>query len=131
MFQISVEREFCAAHALRIRGVRETTHGHNFRLTVTLQGDALDQDGLLLDFHALEALLDGILAPLRNADLNQLGPFAAEINPSAEEIARYIGDRVRTELPTLANDGPGNRAIGVHSVRLTEAPGCSVLYVPE
>jgi 6-pyruvoyltetrahydropterin/6-carboxytetrahydropterin synthase len=127
MFQISVEKEFCAAHALLIAGIpggREPIHGHNFHLTVTLQGDRLDEDGLLLDFHALERLVDEIIRPLNNQNLNDTLP----INPTAELIAKHIAGRIIAGLPSITPKGaPAPR---LASIRLTEAPGCAVIYTP-
>jgi 6-pyruvoyltetrahydropterin/6-carboxytetrahydropterin synthase len=124
MFQISVQREFCAAHALMIAGTREPTHGHNFHLTVTLQSDRLDPDGLLLDFHALERLVDEIIRPLNNQNLNEKLP----INPSAELIAKHIADRITAALPSITPKGAPQPQLA--SIRLTEAPGCAVTYIP-
>jgi 6-pyruvoyltetrahydropterin/6-carboxytetrahydropterin synthase len=127
MFHISVAREFCAAHALLIRGEREPTHGHNFHLTVTLHGPSLDADGLLLDFHALEKLLDEILRPFINANLNDTPPFTT-LNPSAELIAKHIADRISASLPAITP--PGAPEPTLTSIRLTEAPNCAVTYFP-
>jgi 6-pyruvoyltetrahydropterin/6-carboxytetrahydropterin synthase len=124
MFEINVEAEFCAAHALLIQGVREPVHGHNWRVTATLAGSRLDDDLLLIDFHAVEAELAAILAPFRNADLNRTPPFDG-INPSAEAVARHIGDTLNRRLP----DGPDRPR--VVAIRVTEAPGCSVVYRPQ
>ncbi|HMN40638.1 MAG TPA: 6-carboxytetrahydropterin synthase [Phycisphaerales bacterium] len=133
MFQVSVEREFCAAHALDIQGVREPVHGHNFRLIVAVEGERLDADGLLLDFHALERLVDEVIRPLNTADLNASGALVdeggARINPTAEAIARHIGDRVGAGLAGITPDG--SHAARLAYVRLTEAPGCAVVYSPE
>ena len=129
MFQISVEREFCAAHALVIAGVREAVHGHNFRLTVTVQGERIDTDGLLLDFHALERLVDEIIRPLNNADMNASPAFTSgKQNPTAELIAKHIGDRVAAGLAGITPHGTETPRLA--SVRLTEAPGCAVTYLP-
>lgn len=128
MFQISVQREFCAAHALVIAGMREVVHGHNFHLTVTVESADLDADGLVMDFHALERLVDQIIRPMINADLNAITPFANGLNPSAENIARTIAEQVTHGLePILPRQGPRPR---LASVRLTEAPGCAVTYIP-
>lgn len=132
MFEISVQREFCAAHAILLGGVREVTHGHNFHLTVTVAGSSLDHEELLVDFHALEQVVDAIIRPFLNADLNALPPFAGEhgragINPTAEAIARHIGERVHERLPTLTGNG---RTVHLAAVRLTEAPGCAVVWRP-
>lgn len=138
MYELSVESEFCAAHALMIAGERETVHGHNFKVTVTLAGSTLDADGLLVDFHAIERLVADILGPYNNRDLNASPPFAppitggrAGINPTAENLARHIFDHLNegvrqffgTSDPRPISDRPE-----VAAVRVTEAPGCSVVY---
>lgn len=121
MYELSVEAEFCAAHALLIGGRREPLHGHNWRVTVTVAGPALDADGLLVDFHAVERSLAGLLRPFRDRNLNEVEPFIA-INPSAEHVARHIGAEIARTLP------PGVRLAGV---RVTEAVGCAAVYRPE
>jgi 6-pyruvoyltetrahydropterin/6-carboxytetrahydropterin synthase len=127
MYLLSVEREFCAAHALRFAsGVVEPLHGHNFRCTLTVSASSLDRDGLVVDFHALEAALDRVLAPLTNANIND-HPAFARVSPSAEHIARLIAEQFE---PALAKLDPSARRVALQSVRLTEAPGCSVTYTP-
>ena len=49
MFELSVEREFCAAHALVINGRREPVHGHNWKVQVVVGGEGLDHNDLLCD----------------------------------------------------------------------------------
>lgn len=126
MHEISIEAEFCAAHALVIAGRREGVHGHNFRVTVTAGAERLDGDGLVCDFHALEALLGRVLEPMRDADLNVL-PLFDRVNPSAERIAERIGDRVADGLGLIDGSERGLRLV---SVRVTEAPGCAATYRP-
>lgn len=126
MYELSVEREFCAAHALVISGVREVVHGHNFRVTLTVAGGELDRDGLLVDFHALEKVLDSVIAPMINADLNLHPAFARGVNPSAEQIAKMIAESVRDRL-----DEHARGRVRVLACRVTEAPGCSVTYRPK
>ena len=127
MFEITVESEFCSAHAILIAGKREPAHGHNWHVTLALAGDRLDADGLLLDFHALERTLADVLGPFRNADLNKTPPFD-RLNPSAENVARHIADSVSRAL-SLSGPAPNN-PVRVAWVRLTEAPGCAVVYRP-
>lgn len=119
VYEISVEDEFCAAHALLIAGAREAVHGHNWRVTLTVVGERLDDDGLLVDFHAVARVLNEVLGPLRNADLNRTPPFDA-VNPSAEAVARHIAVEVGCRLA----------GVRVSGVRVTEAPGCAVTYRP-
>lgn len=122
VFEISVQAEFCAAHALVIAGEKEPIHGHNWRVTATLAGETLDQDGLLCDFHLVEAALAEVIAPFNNADLNRTPPFT-DVNPSAENVAKHIATGLSTRLAPLLK---GRAA--VHSVRVTEAPGCATTY---
>jgi 6-pyruvoyltetrahydropterin/6-carboxytetrahydropterin synthase len=128
MYEIAVEAEFCAAHALLIGGVREPVHGHNWKVTVVVGGDRLDADGLLVDFHALQGLVTQVLAPFQNADLNAAPAFKA-LNPSAEHVARHIAEGVGAGLER-GGSGTHSAPIKLVFVRVTEAPGCSVVYRP-
>lgn len=128
MYQISVEAEFCAAHAIVIGGQREPVHGHNWQVTVTVGGPELDAEGLLLDFHALERLVADIIGPFQNRDLNATPPFD-RVNPTAEHVAAHIASKVTAGLPTL-QAGATHTLLRVVSVRVTEAPGCAVVYRP-
>ncbi|MBL0921302.1 MAG: 6-carboxytetrahydropterin synthase [Phycisphaerales bacterium] len=125
MYEVTVENEFCAAHALLFRGRREPLHGHNFRVWATLSSPELDGDGLVCDFHALQRALAEILRPLSNQNLHDVPPFD-RVNPTAELIARHIGERLDSVLSSLGG-APGIRLV---SVRLTEAPGCVATYNP-
>jgi 6-pyruvoyltetrahydropterin/6-carboxytetrahydropterin synthase len=92
-FEISTTCEFSAAHALRLYdGSLEPLHGHNWRVRVTVASPNLDSIGVVMDFHELERLVDQIIAPFHNQNLNSVSPFANEaLNPSAENVALHIG----------------------------------------
>ena len=125
MHEITVESEFCAAHALVIRGEREPLHGHNFRVWATVGASGLDADGLVCDFHALQAELGVVLRALNNRNLHEVPPFD-RVNPTAEMIAWHIGERLASVLPGLG--GPAD--LRLVSVKVTEAPGCAATYNP-
>jgi 6-pyruvoyltetrahydropterin/6-carboxytetrahydropterin synthase len=118
MYELSVEREFCAAHAITINGRREPTHGHNWRVTLVVQGDQLDSNGLLCDFHVLERQLDEVIGPLNNADLNRIPPFD-RVNPTAEHVVKHIAEAVGPRLP---------KRVKLAKASVTEAPGCTATY---
>lgn len=122
MYEIEVEDEFCAAHALTIGGAVEPLHGHNWRVRVVIAGETLDGDGLLCDFHTVGSVLSEILGRMNNGHLNELPPFD-RINPSAEAVARYIGEELSSRL-----DGSLAPHAWVSSVRVTEAAGCAATY---
>lgn len=129
MYELTVQTVFSAAHSLRIAGVSEPVHGHDWHVTACIAGRALDADGLLVDFHAVEECLAGIVRPFRNADLNATPPFD-RVNPSAEHVARHIAQSLSERLRTLHGvaAGPADTAPRVDWVRVTEAPGCAVTY---
>lgn len=122
MYELTVEGEFCAAHAIVIAGVREPNHGHNWRVTVTVEGPELDGDGLLCDFHEVERALRGVIGPLHNGDLNTAAAFAAT-NATAELVARHVFDGVEGAMR-----GKLARGARVSAVRVTESVGCAATY---
>ena len=128
MFTITVQSTFSAAHALSIAGQKETLHGQDFLTTVEIQGDRLDQDGLVCDFHTAKSALEAILDEFNNANLNEIGPFnqpAGGINPTAENIAKYIYNEMHSRL-----DEALEPHAKVTAVSVTESPGCATTYRP-
>lgn len=117
---------FSAAHALVVGGVREALHGHDWRVTVRLEGDRLDEDGLLCDFHMVERSLREITGAWSNRNLNECPPFSEgskSVNPSAENVARVIAERLEAAIGSAI----AGRA-RIESVRVTEAPGCAATF---
>lgn len=118
MYTVRVERTISAAHALELGGTREPMHGHNWRVEVTLEGERLDADGLLVDFHAMERALAGILEPYHNGCFNTIPPFD-RTNPTAELVAHFVATAMQVHLPT---------GVRVRTVAVSEAPGCIAAY---
>ncbi|MCA9288246.1 MAG: 6-carboxytetrahydropterin synthase [Phycisphaerales bacterium] len=124
MYEITVQADFAAAHAIVIGGAREPVHGHNWHVEVTLSGSTLDADGLLCDFHTAEETLGQIVRRFHNRNLNDVAPFDT-VNPSAEHVARHIAEAMRERL------GAGLAAVAAISrVSVSEAPGCVATYHP-
>ena len=102
MFEVSVEKSFAAGHALRgYKGKCENVHGHNYKIRVTLTGDRLDSIGLLYDFADVKRHLQTIIDRLDHQFMNDIPPFT-ELNPSAENLARYFYQELQgglTEVP--------------------------------
>lgn len=121
MFEVTIEETFSAGHALRnYHGKCENVHGHNYRCQVTLTGEELDEIGLLVDFVALKKAVHAVIDRLDHQWLNDLPPFD-KLNPSAENIARYIHDEVETGLQIPAG-------VRIESVKLWETDTCSATY---
>jgi 6-pyruvoyltetrahydropterin/6-carboxytetrahydropterin synthase len=106
MFEVCVEHTFAAAHQLRnYRGKCENLHGHNYKVQVAMEGEELAFNGLLFDFADLKKALRGVVEYLDHKFLNELSPFDT-VNPTAENIAKFICEEVQRSLP----DAPGNGA---------------------
>jgi 6-pyruvoyltetrahydropterin/6-carboxytetrahydropterin synthase len=123
MFEITVEQTFAAGHALRdYHGKCENLHGHNYRVCVTVQGERLDSTGLLVDFVELNQLIGGAVEYLDHRFINDLPPFD-EVNPSAENIAKYFYERVSVRLKNEV-------AARVSQVQVWETDTSSAVYRP-
>lgn len=121
-FDVSIETHFCAAHALRnYQGATEPTHGHNFRVIVTVTGRKVDKAGMAIDFLSLKPLLDAEISRLHYGFLNEaVAEFKrGKLSPSAENIARVLFTRLKRRLP---------KGVRMASVQVFEAPDCSATY---
>ena len=98
MFEATVEAHFSSGHYLReYYGKCENPHGHNYRVLVTLAGETLESNGLLLDFKVLKDILKPVVAYLDHQMINDLEPFTT-VNPSAENLARYFFEKTKHRL---------------------------------
>lgn len=98
MFEICVEHTFAAGHALRnYHGKCENVHGHNYRVQVAIEGEELQDNGLLYDFSELKKRLRQVSEYLDHQFINDLKPFD-EVNPSAENIARFFCQEIGKDL---------------------------------
>jgi 6-pyruvoyltetrahydropterin/6-carboxytetrahydropterin synthase len=101
MYEVTVEAGFSSGHYLRnYHGKCENPHGHNYKVRVTLAGRELDGSGLLLDFKLLKNVLRPVIDRIDHQMLNDLEPFI-ELNPSAENIARYFYDQTNEQLAEM------------------------------
>jgi len=122
-FEVMIERNFSSAHQLRgYRGKCENLHGHNYKIEIYARGSELDATGLLVDFGELKAAADEIVGYLDHRNINELPPFDAELNPSAENLARYILEQVARRCET--DDG----RVRVFKVRCYETPTSVATY---
>ena len=98
MYELMVESKFSAAHQLRgYQGKCEKLHGHNWRVTVAVTAERLDDIGLAIDFHDLKKFLRDVLDQLEHSFLNDIFPFT-QINPSSENLAKWIYDTMTKKI---------------------------------
>jgi 6-pyruvoyltetrahydropterin/6-carboxytetrahydropterin synthase len=108
MFRVTQQIDFCYGHRLlNYEGKCRHLHGHNGRVVISLEGDQLDQRGMLVDFtdikRSLRTWIDSELD--HRMILNEADPllpllqehqqpvYVIPHNPTAENIARLIFER--------------------------------------
>jgi 6-pyruvoyltetrahydropterin/6-carboxytetrahydropterin synthase len=124
MFEVAVDQTFAAGHALRnYKGKCENLHGHNFRVQVTIEGERLDDTGLLVDFIDVKKSMQDVIARLDHQFLNEIPPFDVK-NPSAENIAEHFYDAMTQDL--AANPV----AVRIREVKVWETDIQSAAYRP-
>lgn len=90
MFELSIQGDIASAHFLRgYEGKCRNLHGHTWKIEVVVVSGQLDGAGMIADFALLKKQLKGFLETIDHVCLNDL-PYFQEVNPTAENIARYI-----------------------------------------
>jgi 6-pyruvoyltetrahydropterin/6-carboxytetrahydropterin synthase len=126
MFEVSVEQTFAAGHALRnYHGKCENVHGHNYRVRVLVEGQDLDEAGLLVDFVEMKRVMRDIIEKLDHQFLNDVPPFD-KLNPSAENMARYFFE----EMTRLLDAGARPNPVRVSEVKIWETDTATATYRP-
>ena len=121
MYLVKVEEAFEAAHNLRgYDGKCANLHGHNWIIEVEVAGEKLNELGILVDFKDVKRELKKILDEYDHRYLNEIPPFD-KINPTAENLAKYIYDEFKTS--DIFNDNSKLAAVTVF-----ESPKSSVRY---
>jgi len=98
MYKIKISSNFSAAHFLRgYQGKCENLHGHNWKVEVAVVSKVLGTSGMVMDFSELKKITSAILEELDHKHLNEL-PYFADNNPSSENIACYIFNKLKEGL---------------------------------
>lgn len=121
MFEITVKSEFEAAHFIKdYPGKCARLHGHNWIVEAIVQGDKLNELGILIDFKILKNELNKVLDKLDHQYLNELEIFVDK-NPTAENLAVEIFNELETSEIF-------NGAAKLKAVKIYETPKSCVMY---
>ncbi len=120
-WQLTVREGFSSAHALRnYQGKCENMHGHNYLAELVVEGDTLTEDTeLVADLTVLKKILREELQKLDHCVLNETPPFD-KINPSSENIARYLWKCVEPRLKEFP--------VRLYSVSISEKSAQTATY---
>ena len=123
VFEVYVKTHFSAAHRLEgYAGDCARAHGHNWIVEAYVKCTELDQIGIGIDFRDIKQAVREVLFNLDHFDLNELEPFR-EVNPSSENIAKYIYQELSKKLNT--------HSAKVSRVKVCETPGAGAYYWEE
>lgn len=123
-YEVMIERNFSSAHQLRgYKGKCENLHGHNYKVEIFARGSELNNIGLLIDFGDLKEAADEIVRYLDHRNINELPPFDEELNPSAENLAKFFVDYLNSRLD--------DDRVQVYKVRCYETPTSVATYQTE
>ncbi len=120
MYTVTLETEFSAAHLIRgYNGPCSRLHGHNWKVTVEVQTDVLDNLGMSIDFYTLQKKIEEVVMQFDHRDLSAAPPFDHALNPTSENIARYFFDELKKHMPPQ---------IQLSSVAIGETGHCTAKY---
>ncbi|UCD75656.1 MAG: 6-carboxytetrahydropterin synthase QueD [Phycisphaerales bacterium] len=74
-------------------------HGHSYKVDVVVEGDIPEGQTYLIDYTVIKDAVEPIRSRLDHACLNDIEGLE---NPTAEFLARWIYDRLKSALPILA-----------------------------
>lgn len=98
MFEIGINDEFEAAHALKGDfGPATRLHGHTYRVEVRVEAEQLDSTGTFYDLGKLRASLRAVLDEMHYRNLDELDALAG-LNSTVEVVAYHIFKRVEPEV---------------------------------
>lgn len=74
-------------------------HGHNYELIVSVKGEIDPETGFVMDLKVLKELIyNEVEIPFDHKNLNEELPEFRELNPTAENIAVVIWNKLRKHL---------------------------------
>lgn len=106
MYYISKTFEIAASHHLLLDYESKCSrlHGHNYKIEIWCKSKNLDKNGMVVDFSLIKT---EIFDKLDHKNLNEI----LDCNPSSENLAKWICDRVPKCYKVCVEETPGNKVI--------------------
>lgn len=101
---MDIFKEFTFEAAHRLPNVPEghkcsRLHGHSFRVEVHVSGDLDPQMGWVMDFSDIKEVVKPVIKELDHYYLNEIEGLE---NPTSENVAKWLWQRLQTKLPLLS-----------------------------
>ncbi len=112
-YELKLDMDFDAAHHLpTYPGDCSRTHGHCWRVIVSIVGDTLNDQHMIMDFKEIKRLVN----QLDHQDINDFIPY-----PTAENIAAFIFNEIDKHLEAREGIHPT-----INYVTVFESKGASI-----
>lgn len=89
MYRVSKRMEIAGSHKLELNyeSKCQNLHGHNWIVTVFVEAQELDENGMVIDFTHIKKEIHDVL------DHNHINDVV-DFNPTAENMCKWIADKV-------------------------------------
>jgi 6-pyruvoyltetrahydropterin/6-carboxytetrahydropterin synthase len=106
MYTVVKTMEVAGAHCLRLNynSPCQNLHGHNWQITIYCRHEQLNENGMVVDFSKIKRIVN----KLDHANLNEILGIG---NPTAENIAKWICDRIKNCYKVIIRESQGNSVI--------------------
>ena len=96
MYEVSKSMEVSGSHQLSLTYPSKCTnlHGHNWRITVYVRSNELNENGMVIDFTEIKEIVHD---KLDHKHLNDIVDF----NPTAENLCKWVADEINTLRPGI------------------------------
>ncbi len=117
MFSVTVRDHVMVAHSFRgeVFGPAQALHGATLVVDATFRGEALDDNGILVDIGRAGEELRRLIAGLGYRNLDEHPDFRG-VNTTTEVLAKYVADGLAERLGqgALGGDGVSGIAVTIH-----------------
>lgn len=105
MYTVTKRMEISGAHFLHLdyESKCSNLHGHNWIITVTVQSETLDKNGMVVDFSKIKETVNQF-------DHHLINDVLGDLNPTAENMAKWICDHIPCCVRVSVQETEGNVA---------------------
>lgn len=105
MYTVTKRMEISGAHFLKLdyESKCKKLHGHNWIVTITVQNETLNEHGMVVDFTDIKKVVNRL-------DHNVVNEVIGSMNPTAENIAKWLCDQIPNCVKVSVQETEGNIA---------------------